>query len=179
MKVIGQRVSILKKDNLLSIVILASADKKKLFILFLWLLAWSVCGVIVTINYFQINDPDQRLFIIGYLSFWAYFEFNIVRTFMWKKSGKEKLWIQEGILYYQRQLNKKGNIREYNLDLVSKLQLQELKPTRFADTINQSFWIKGGERLSFESQGKTVLLGMQLNDAEAQEIQMEVNLFIS
>src|SRR5687768_9924672 len=147
MRVIGERISIVKKDNLLSIVILAAADKKKLMILFLWLLAWSICGVIVLVNYFQIKDPDQRLFIIGYLSFWAYFEFNIVRTFMWKKSGKEKVWIQNGTLYYQRQLNGKGKIREYHLDLISPIQLLEIKPTRFADTINQSFWIKGGERL--------------------------------
>ena len=50
MKVLGDRISILKKEDLLSIVILPTVDKKKLGILFLWLFAWTVCGVIV-LNY--------------------------------------------------------------------------------------------------------------------------------
>lgn len=47
MKVLGKRVSILKKDDLLSIVILPTTDKRKLGLLFLWLMAWTVCGIIV------------------------------------------------------------------------------------------------------------------------------------
>ena len=50
MKVLGDRISILKKEDLLSIVILPTVDKKQLGILFLWIFAWTVCGVIVFIN---------------------------------------------------------------------------------------------------------------------------------
>lgn len=178
MKVIGDRISILKKDNLLSIVILPTTHKTKLNLMFLWLLAWSVSGIIVLANYFRISDPDQKLFIVVFLSFWAYFEFNIVRAFIWKKFGKEKLWIQDGILHYQREINKKGQIKEYNLDLISPLSIIELKPSRFADTINQSFWVKGGERIEFASQSALVRLGLQISDKEAKQIVAEVNRFI-
>jgi len=178
MKVIGDKISILKKENLLSVVILPTTDKNKLRLLFLWLFAWTVCGLIVFANYFKATDQNSKLFIIVYLSFWLYFEFNIVRTFAWKRSGKEKLWIQDGILHYQREINKKGRIREFDLNLISKLDLIELKPTRFADTINQSFWIKGGERLQFFSQSETILLAMQITDEEAKKIMEEVNTFI-
>lgn len=179
MKVIGERISILKKENLLSIVILPTTDKKKLGLLFLWLLAWTVCGLIVLINYFKVSEQNAKLFIIVYLSFWAYFEFNIMRTFVWKRSGREKLWIQDGILNYQREIGKRGKIQSFNLELVNKLQLIELRPTRLADTLNQSFWIKGGERLEFESQGKTVRLGMQIEDEAARIILKEVNSFLT
>ncbi|WP_317898836.1 hypothetical protein [Aurantibacillus circumpalustris] len=178
MKVLGDRISILKKENLISVVILPTTDKTKLRILFLWLLAWTVCGLIVFANYFKVTDQNAKLFIMVYLSFWFYFEFNIVRSFIWKRSGKEKLWIQSGILYYQRELNKKGKILEFNLDLISPLQLIELKPTRFSDIINQSFWVKGGERLEFYSQTKNVQLGMQITDEEAVTIMNEINRFI-
>jgi hypothetical protein len=47
MKLIGERISILKKDDMLSVVILPTADNKKLMLLFLWLAAWSVCGFLV------------------------------------------------------------------------------------------------------------------------------------
>lgn len=178
MKVISERISILKEENLLSIVILPNRDKKKLWAMFLWLLAWSVCGVIVAVNYFKLTDQNSKLFVIVYLAFWAYFEFKIIRAFVWKRAGKEKLWIQDGILHYQREINSKGKIMEFNLDLISKLNLIELRPTNFADTMNQSFWIKGGERLEFQAQSKIIRLGMQISDEEARVIMREVNVLI-
>ena len=179
MKIIGERISVLKKENLLSIVILPTIDKTKLRLLFIWLMAWTVCGLIVFVNYFKTTDANSKLFIMIYLSFWLYFEFNILRTFIWKRSGKEKLWIQEGILHYQREINRKGRIQEFNLDLITPLQLVELKPTRFSDIVNQSFWVKGGERLEFYSQSKLVRLGMQISEEEAKKIMKEINPLIS
>jgi len=179
MKVIGDRISILKKENLLSIVILPGTDRKRLVAMFIWLLSWTVCGVIVFASYFRVTEKDLKLFLIVYLSFWVYFEFSIIRSFIWKRSGKEKLWIQDGILHYQREVSGRGKIQEFNLDLVSKLRLVELKQTRLADTISQSFWVKGGERIEFESQSRTIRLGMQLTDEEAIAVIKETNGFIS
>lgn len=175
----GERVSTMKKDNLLSVVILPGIDSKKLALLFLWLFAWSVCGIIVFMNYFRADTTQQKLFIIGYLSFWLYFEIVMLRSFMWKRAGKEKLWIKDGIMHYQRELHGGGKIRTFPLDLVSPLELLELKPSRFADTFNQSFWVKGGERLMFTVQGKTILLGMQLDDRDAKFVRDTVNKFVA
>jgi hypothetical protein len=179
MKVIGKRISILKKDNLLSIVILPTGDKRKLGFLFLWLMAWTICGLIVMASYFQLKEANAKLYLIIYLSFWAYFEFNIARTYLWKRFGKEKLWVKEGILHYQREVNQKGKIKEFNLDLISRFRIVELSQAKFSDTINQSFWVKGGERLEFDSQSQLIRLGMQLTDEEARVILNEVNGFIS
>lgn len=178
MKVIGKRISIVKKEGLISVVILPTDDNKKLAMLFLWLLAWTVCGLIVLVNYFQVKNADAKIFLIVYLAFWAYFEFSILRTFVWKKFGREKLWIKDGVLHYQREINKKGKIREFNLDLVSRLRIIELRPIKFIDTLNQSFWVKGGERLEFDSQSQAIRLGMQLSDEEARVVLNEVNAFL-
>lgn len=178
MKIISPRLSIVKKENVLSIVILPSGDKKKLGLLFLWLLAWSVCGTIVLANYFTLKEANAKLYTIIYLSFWAYFEFSIARTFIWKKFGKEKIWIQNGLFHYQRELNKKGKIIAYNLDLISKLKYLEISTASFTDSINQSFWVKGGERLELTAQGKVIRLGMQLSDEETKVVLNEVNGFI-
>lgn len=175
MKVISNRVSIYKTDKVLSIVILPTDNKKKLGLLFLWLMAWTVCGLIVMVNYFKLHDQNSKLFTIIYLSFWAYFEFSIMRVFIWKKFGREKIWIQDGEINYLREINNKGKTKTYNLDLVSKLQLVELSRSSFADTINQSFWVKGGERLEFFSQSQTIRVGMQITDEEARQIMKEVN----
>lgn len=169
MKVISPRVSILEKDNVFSLVILPTTNKKKLFVLFLWLLAWTVCGLIVLANYFNITDRDAKIFIIVYLSFWAYYEFKISRAFIWKKFGREKLWIKKGKLQYQREISGRGKIREFDLELVKDLGVIEVGNS-FSDTINQSFWIKGGERLEFQCQSKVIRFGMQLDDDETLKV---------
>ena len=174
----GQRISILKKDQILSIVILPTDDKKKLLLLLAWLAAWTICGIIVLANYFKIEDPQAKVYLIVYLSFWAYFEFNIARTYIWKRFGKEKLWIKEGKLHYQREVNRRGKIKEFNLDLISPLRMVALSTTRFADFFSQSFWVKGGERLEFDAQSQVVRLGMQLSDEEARLVLNEVKAFI-
>ena len=178
LKVISTRVSILKKEKLVSIVILATNDKKKLGIMFLWLMAWSVCGLIVFMNYFKMQSQDSKTFIIVYMSFWAYFEYKIIKAFIWKKFGKEKLWIQEGTLNYQREINKKGKIQSFNLELVQNLNIIELSNASWADNINQSFWVKGGERLAFSAQSKIIRFGLQLNDTEAQAVFKELKQLV-
>jgi hypothetical protein len=175
MEIISQRISILKKPDVLSIVILPTVDKKKLRLMFLWLFAWSVCGVIVFANYFRVYDRDSKLFIIIYLAFWAYFEFNIVRAYIWKRYGREKLWVQNGQLNYQREINRKGKVRTWTVDLVSRFRLVPFRLQNLADNFYQSFWVKGGERIEFDVQGKTYRVGMQITDEEAGAVLREVN----
>lgn len=174
MKLIGERISILKKEDLLSVVILPTADNKKLLLLFLWLLAWTVCGVLVLINYFQIAQRDAKIFVIVYLSFWAYYEIKILRAFIWKKWGREKIWITKGKIYYQREVNKKGKIEEFNIDEINELKVIDVVPGNFSDFFNQSFWVKGGERIEFSHLAKKIRFGMQLTTEEARAIMTEL-----
>jgi hypothetical protein len=178
MKVVSKRVSILEKDNVFSLVILPTVDKKKTGMLFLWLMAWTVCGIIVFANYFNLNNKEAKVFIIVYLAFWVYFEFKISRAFLWKKFGKEKLWVKQGTLYYQREVSGRGKIREFDLQLLGEFRYLELSHTSFSDQINQSFWVKGGERLEFDYQAKVIRFGMQLSDEEARETLKEIKKFI-
>lgn len=178
MKIIGDRVSILEKDNVFSLVILPTTEKKKLWMLFFWLMAWTICGIIVFGNYFTVQNKEAKVFIIVYLSFWAYFEYTIAKAYTWKKFGKEKLWIKNGKLHYQREVSGKGKIKEYDLELINDLEVIEVSATSFMDNINQSFWIKGGERLEFQCQGKVVRFGMQLSDKEAKDVYKALRNFI-
>lgn len=175
---IGKRSSILIKDQVFSLVILPTDDKKKVNLMFLWLLAWSVSGVIVIANYFTLTQESAKLFIIVWLGFWAYFEFQIVRVYMWKRFGKEKLWIKNGTLFYQQDINGKGKIREYDVNLVSNFELVELTRGSIADTFSQTFWVKGGERIEFTCQSKNVRFGMQLEDDDAKKIITALKKFL-
>lgn len=177
-QVISKRISILIKDQVFSLVILPTAEKKKVNLMFLWLLAWSVSGVVVMLNYFTLQQQSAKLFIIIWLAFWAYFEFKIIRVFMWKRFGKEKLWIKNGTLLYQQDINGRGKIKEFDLNLITDFDLIALTPGSIADTFSQTFWVKGGERIEFNCQSKIVKFGMQLDDDEAKKIIIALNKFL-
>lgn len=178
LKVIGKRTSILIKDSVFSLVILPTADKRKTNLLFLWLMAWTVSGIIIITNYFKLTQENAKLMIIVWLAFWAYFEFKIIRVYMWKRFGKEKLWIKNGSLFYQQDINGRGKIKEFDANLISDIELIELTRGDFADYFNQSFWVKGGERIIFSCQSKFIKFGLQLEDDEAKKVIAELKKFL-
>jgi len=174
-QLISKRSSVLIKDGVFSLVILPTEDKKKTNLLFLWLLAWTISGVIVIGNYFTITQDKAKLLLIIWIAFWAYFEFKIIRVFMWKRFGKEKLWIKNGLLLYKEDINGRGKTKEFDLNLISNLELIALTNGSIADTFSQTFWVKGGERIQFTCQSKVIKFGMQLADDEAKKIISALN----
>jgi len=178
-KAIGNRCSILIKNNVFSLVILPTESKQKTILLLVWLLAWTIGGVIIMFNYFNLTQESAKLFVIIWLGFWAYFEYKIFKVFMWKQFGKEKLWIKNGTIYYQHNINGRGTIKEFDLNLVSDLDLIELDERNFADVFAQSFWVKGGERIVFNCQDKFVKFGMQLSNEDSTKIISDFKKYIN
>ncbi len=176
---ISNRCSVLIKDNVFSLVILPNSDAKKINWLLLWLIAWSVSGVIILVNYFTLTNQNEKLMIIVWLAFWVYFEYKIARVLIWKKFGKEKLWIKNGLIHYQQSIVNKGKIKLVDVNLVTEFKLIEIEEQNFADMFSQTFWVKGGERVEFNSQAKTIRFAMQLTTAEANKIITIINDFLS
>lgn len=175
---ISKRISILIKNQVFSLVILPTDDKKKVKWMFIWLLAWSASGIIVIVNYFTLTQDNAKMMLIVWLAFWAYFEFKIFRVYMWKRFGKEKIWIKNGIIFYQQDINGRGKIKEFDLNLISDFELIKLTDGSIADTFSQTFWVKGGERIEFICQSKLLKFGMQLNDDEAKKTIIALNAFV-
>ncbi len=175
---LGKRSSLLIKNQIYSLVILPTSEKRKLNLLFLWLMAWSVSGVLVIANYFTLTNENEKTVLIVWLAFWAYFEFKIMRVYMWKRFGKEKLWIKNGTLFYQQDINGRGKIKEYDINLISEFRVLPIKESSFVDSFFQSYWVKGGERIEFNTQQKLQRFGLQLEDDEAKKIVASLHKFL-
>ncbi len=173
MQLIGTRTSIVKDSDVFSVVIMPTDKKWKTDLLFLWLFAWTVCGVIVLANYFMLSNEKSKIVLIIYLGFWAYFEYKIGKAFWFRRFGKEKLWLKGSSLFYRREINKRGKIHEY-MDLLNEIKVLEPNRGNFFVQMQESFWVIGGERLSFNYGGKEVLWGIQLIDEDAQTLCREV-----
>ncbi|MCD6066605.1 MAG: hypothetical protein K0S33_1431 [Bacteroidetes bacterium] len=205
MQVISDRVSILNKDNVFSLVILPTDKKWKLNLMFIWLMLWTVSGVFyisMYINFSREGDfyhmqyneafykkktellpkiekdikktQNARLWMIALLGFWAYFEYKVAKTFFFRKYGREKLWIKNGKMFYQREINKRGKIREFVPSLVNDLEVVNPNRGDFFVQMQESFWVMGGERLSFSYAAKLVKFGIQLSDTEANRVFKEL-----
>jgi hypothetical protein len=169
-EVIGKRISMLKADGVSSFVIIPTAANWKLHMLFAWLFLWTISGVIVAVNYFTLTNANIKIIVLIWLGFWAYFEFRTGKAFVFKKFGKEKIWVKNGKLNYWKDISGRGKKLEFDIELVKDLQLVEKNKKDFFQFMNESFWVMGGESISFSYGAKTYRIGIQLDEADAKEL---------
>jgi hypothetical protein len=108
--------------------------------------------------------------LIVWLGFWAYFEFRIFKAFMWRKYGVEKVKLKENKFFYKRDVAGKGKIKVYEFDFIKDIRIVELKENSFADNMNNSYWMVGGEKLAFDYYGKEIKFAMQIEESEAKAL---------
>jgi hypothetical protein len=170
MEYIGKRISIKRSDNETSIVIVAQSEKVKNILLFAWLFIWTVSGIVVFAQYFIIPDPDTKVMLIVWLGFWAYFEFRIFKAFMWRKYGVEKIKLRENKLFYKRDIAGKGKVKVYEFDFIKDLRMVEFKENSFADNMNNSYWMVGGEKIAFDYYGREIKFALQIDENESKAL---------
>ena len=170
MEYIGKRISIKRSENELSIVILSLINKVKNRFLFLWFILWSISGLIVLSQYFIMPDPNTKTAIIVWMGFWAYFEYKIFHAYLWRKSGKEKIKINDKKLLYKRDVLGRGKIKMYDIDIIKNLRLIEPKEDSFIENLNNSYWVIGGEKLAFDYYGREIKFGLQLDETDAKAL---------
>jgi hypothetical protein len=170
MEYIGKRISIKRSDKETSIVIISQSEKIKNILLFAWLFIWTVSGIIVFAQYFIIPDPNTKVMLIVWLGFWIYFEFRIFKAFMWRKFGLEKIKLRENKFFYKRDIAGKGKVKVYDFDFIKDLRLTEAKENSFADNMNNSYWMVGGEKIAFDYYGKEIKFALQLDENESKAL---------
>lgn len=173
MELLGKRISVVKEGDVASFVILPSDSKVKVYMLFAWLFLWTASGVVVAANYSSMN-ANMKLVIIMWLAFWAYFEFKIGRAFLFRKFGKEKLWVKGGRLHYWRDIAGRGKKLEFDKELIKDIEVIEKDKKDFFASMNESFWVVGGESIIFSYGSKTYRFGIQLPEQEARELLRQI-----
>ena len=173
-EVIGKRISALKADGVSSFVIIPTDTNWKLHLLFAWLFLWTISGVIVLVNYFTLSNANIKIIVLIWLGFWAYFEFRTGKAFLFKKFGKEKIWIKNGKFNYWRDVAGRGKKLEFDSELLKDLQLVEKNKRDFFQFMNESFWVMGGESISFIYGAKTYRIGVQLPEEDAKELLKQI-----
>ena len=170
MEYIGKRISIMRKENELSIVILSLGNRTKNIFLGCWLFLWTLCGLIVFSQFFILTDSNSKIAIIVWMGFWTYFEYKIANAFLWRIAGKEKIKMRDNKLFYKRDISGRGKIKIFETDFIKDFRVVEAKENLFFENLNNSYWVIAGEKLTFDYYGKVIKLGIQLNEADAKAL---------
>jgi hypothetical protein len=164
MENIGNRISFVRKEDELSIVISAYSEKPKTRLLFVWFLAWTICGLIILGYLFRIQDNQTRTMILVWLGFWLYFTYKAWKAYTWRKFGKEIIKIGKGLFFYKRDNRGRGKVKLYETELIQKLGKYAGRQSDIVSNFMNSYWVIAGETLTFNYLGKEILFGMELDE---------------
>jgi pimeloyl-ACP methyl ester carboxylesterase len=166
MEYIGKRISYVRKEDELSIVISAYSDKKKNAGMLAWFIAWSLGGLAMFIYLFRAPDSQLRMMILVWLGFWLYFEFKVWKAYTWRRFGKEVIKIGKGHLFYKRDNRGQGKIQTFQTEFIQDLGKYQGRQSDIVSNFMNSYWVVAGETISFKYYGKEILMAMQLEEKE-------------
>lgn len=170
MEYIGKRISILKSEDEVSIVISSSENKKVAYFILFWLICWLLCGVVILSEYQKTANENFKIFLIVFSFFWLYFFFRTLYAFLWKSYGLEIIKIKQSKFFIRRAIKKTGKIFSYENDFIKNFRKKELDPGSIVAAISSADWLQNRESLAFDYYGKEIKFGYNLKDADAQEL---------
>jgi len=167
---IGERINYKTEAGNLEVSISGKIPKWQESLLFFWVLAWSLCGIFIVQYLFGDWPRDQKLFLVVYLAFWAFFEYKAVHAWLWRKFGFESIIVKDGQLFLKNNILDKGKTIKYFTQNIKDFGWLSSNPKSFGNVYFKSFWLVGGETIGFVHFGQKVTFGMQLEEREAAKL---------
>lgn len=168
---ISDRASYVRKENYLSIVISAAANRKKAAIISVILGLWLIGGATVVWNYFGLTDPKTKIVVIVWIAFWLYFSYIMGKGLLWQWSGKEIIQVRDGKLFYKKDTGGRGWVMNYQSDQVKNLKEYAKKSTGWIERFGGDYWSTDCDSLSFQYEDKEIAFGYKLTERESDKIQ--------
>lgn len=179
MELINDRVSMVEKDNELSIVILPQKNKFKTTLLVLWLTAFSVSGFYAMYMLSQATDNNHKIFWLVFISFWLYFEVLVLKAVSWRIKGIEKLRISGEVIYITKKIMGWERPQQMRIEQISGIHFIEKSIQSISANFETAYWFVGGERIYFDYKRKKITFAVQVDDATAQQLLSKIKWFLS
>ncbi len=167
MEFISDRVSVERGPQALSVVISARLPSMQRALLLAWVTVWTLCGLYYIREWTVTEDTELRRFLPVMIAFWAYFEFHVVRTLLWRMHGFEVWRLKDGVFTVKNSLWRYGRAHDYFVDNIQRFGPLNIDGSSWKWQVNDSFWNRGAERIGFEHLGRKVAIGRGLSEQEA------------
>ena len=165
---IGDRITFEHTEDQLRVDIRQNIPPSQMAMLTLWLALW--CCLEVAVLYFWTQEPSEGNAALGYAiysAFWAFFAFRIAKVWLWRKRGVEVITVDRRGMSISNAFGARGLPDFFAHGRYSLPQRIEENPQQILRTFEQAFWSMGGETLQFSSGKRTMVLGKQLSDRDA------------
>ena len=170
-KYISDRISFFDHGSNTTIVVSTAIDRWKESLLLFWILCWSASGCYLLYELLAVNnEQEMQIGLFIFISFWFYFEYRIVRVFLWRKWGMELISVDEAELSYKRSIGKYGKSSRYYFDQMEPFEVRKPSAKSLSVNIEDSFWFLGGERVQFSYKNKVISFGRQLSFEDANKL---------
>ena len=120
--------------------------------------------------FFWTQEPNEGNAWLGYAiysAFWAFFAFRIGKVWLWRMRGREVLVIDRKGLSIAMAFGQRGLPDFFAHGAYSLPKRIKENPQQILRTFEKAFWSLGGETLQFSSGKRTMVLGKQLSDRDA------------
>jgi hypothetical protein len=167
MKWIGKRTSFVDDKLKTTIIIDAEDIGWQKALMGAWFCMWLTIGATMFWTFTLKLSQQELIIVVIFLVFWSYYAFRVGRQFFWLLWGKEYIKINEAALYLKKGIKGYGKANSYFLENIQKLRVDQPKENSIQSFWESSPWIRGGERLEFDYQGKIIRFGRKLDEKDA------------
>jgi hypothetical protein len=168
MKWIGNRTSFVDDSKRTTIVINPENIFWQKGMMGAWFAMWMVIGftMVWAMNTLKLTE-QEKLIVVIFLVFWAYYFIRVGRALFWLFWGKEYIKIDRDGLVIKRSIKGYGKTHSYFLENIQKVRVQMPKESSLQAVWENSPWIQNGERIEFDYIGKKIRLGKKLNEKDS------------
>ncbi len=164
MKWIGKRISYNDENTKSTFIITPDTPTFIKALMGAWFFMWFSIGVTVIWAYFVlILSKEEKMILIVFIVFWAYYFVRVGRAFLWILFGSEFIKVDKISLTIKPSIKHYGKAKEYYLENIKKIRLTVPKERSLQASWEDSPWVRGGERIEFDYQGKIIRFGRKLS----------------
>ena len=141
----------------------------------LWFGAWMALGAMLTYGFASFPGSERTFYFIC-LGFWAFFAVRAWRAVRWRRNGLEVVQLsREGLELRMDHGTNQGRPTLLPLSTLGEAVVPEPNPRSFLESMEQQFWVVGGDRIHLAAKGKTYVFGKQLSPKDAQQLAKAFN----
>ncbi|MFN5444903.1 MAG: hypothetical protein ACK48V_11835 [Crocinitomicaceae bacterium] len=168
MKWIGERISFIEQPKKLTVVINPEDKFFQKGLMGAWFAMWLTIGgvMIWSLNTFGLNQ-QEKLIVVVFLCFWAYYAFKVGKALFWLIWGKELIKIEPDGFIYKKSIKGFGKSSTYFLENIERVEVLFPKENSIQAVWENSPWIQNAERIQFQYISKNIRFARKLNEKDA------------
>lgn len=167
---IGERIVVSRSDDRWMATISGAIPDWQRQSLELWLGAWGALGVMLAYGAWNFPGGERQFYLIC-LGFWAFFAMRGWKAVRWRRSGQEVVQLsQDGLSIRLDHAEQTGKVTEALLDELKPAVAPAPNPKSFLESMDQQFWVVGGDRIHVGTASKTLVFGKQLEAKDATQL---------